>query len=182
MALYWQRQESYDQALAYTKNAAAIEPDNPALMVQMGDLFALWGDLEKGLAYYRQAMTSRPHESQYVSEFVKFSLQYNLDLRATVLPISRRLVISNPEDPGALDVMGEVLFRLGDLLSAERFFQRALAQDPGYDQAHLHLADLYRLQGEMGLARYHYQQVLKYTKNSMTAQRVNEVLDTFFTP
>jgi tetratricopeptide (TPR) repeat protein len=182
MALYWQRQDSYDQALAFTKKSVALDPDNPALLVQMANLFAALGDLEKGQEYYKKAMALHPNDPRYVQEFVKFSLQYNLDLREVALPMTRQFVISNPEDPAALDVMGEVLFRLGDLHSAERFFQRALDQDTTYDQAHLHLADLYRLQGEMGLARYHYQQVLKYTKNSLIVQRVNEVLDAYFVP
>ena len=182
MALYWQRQEAFDQAFTYTQKALALDPDNPAVMVQMGNLSALLGDLEKGENYYRKAMASRPNDAQFVREFIKFSLQYNLDLRATVLPTARQLVISNPEDPGSLDVMGEVLFRLGDLHNAERFFKRALDIDSMYDQAHLHLADMYRLQGESDLAKHHYHRVLLFSINAMTVQRVNETLESYFVP
>jgi tetratricopeptide (TPR) repeat protein len=179
LSLYWHRQEDHDQALLYLQKAAELDPDNPALLVEIGNLSALLGDLETGQDYYHQAMTLRTSEPQYVREFLKFCLRYNLDLQEVALPLARQLVIFNPDDPASLDVMGEVLMRLGDLLDAERFFLRALEHDPTYDQAHLHLGNLYRLQSEPELARYHYGQVLELTTNAQTRMRAQEALDEY---
>jgi len=182
LALYWHRQEEYDKALAFLQKAVELDPDNPALLVEIGDLSALLGDLETGQAYYQQAISLHSSEPRYVREFLKFCLRYNLNLQEIALPLARQLVIFNPNDPASLDVMGEVLMRLGDLLNAERFFLRALEQDPTYDQTHLHLGNLYRLQSALEPARYHYEQVLELSTNAQTRVRAREALDEYFSP
>jgi len=182
LALYWNRQEDHDRALAYLQKSMEIDPDNPALFVEIGNLVALLGDLEAGQEYYQKAIALRSSEPRYVREFLKFCLRYNLDLQEVALPLARQLVIFNPDDPASLDVMGEVLLRLGDLLDAERFFLRALDKDSSFDQAHLHLGDLYRLKSEPDLVRYHYEQVLEFSSNAQTRLRAQEALDEYFPP
>jgi tetratricopeptide (TPR) repeat protein len=182
LALYWNRQEDHDRALEFLQKAIELDPDNPALFVEIGNIVALLGDLEAGQEYFQQAIALRSSEPRNVREFLKFCLRYNLDLQEVALPLARQLVIFNPEDPASLDVMGEVLLRLGDLLNAERFFLRALELDPTFDQAHLHLGNLYRLQSESDLARYHYERVLELTSNAQTRLRAQEALDEYFSP
>jgi tetratricopeptide (TPR) repeat protein len=182
MALYWQRQEEPEVALDYLERALELDPQNPAFLVEIGNLTALLGDLAAGQEYYWQAITLQPNDPRYVREFLKFSLRYNLNLQEVALPLARQLVIANPEDPASQDVMGEVLFRLGDLLNAERFFLRALDYDPGFDQAHLHLGALYHLQGKPDLARDQYNQVLELTSNDQTYSQAQEALDEYFSP
>jgi len=48
--------------------------------------------------------------------------------------------------------MGRVLFQLGDLITAERFFLQAVHQDPAFAPAYHHLGLLYNLQGKSDLA------------------------------
>ncbi|HBY09027.1 MAG TPA: hypothetical protein DEH22_15075 [Chloroflexi bacterium] len=180
VSLYWQRQGQPETALAYLQNAAELDPTNPDLMVEIGNLTAILGDLETGQVYYEQAIALRRNDPRYLREFLNFSLRYNLNLQEVALPLARQLVIYNPTDAASLDVMGEVLLRLGDLLNAERFFLRALAQNPDYDQAHLHLGGLYRIQGDADLARYHYNRVLELTSNAQTYARAQESLDAIY--
>ena len=68
------------------------------------------------------------------------------------------------------------------MFNAERFFKRALAQHPEYDQAHLHLGDLYLSQGKQDLAQYHYRRVLELSDNALTIARAKKSLDTFTSP
>ena len=182
MGIYWQRQDAYDLALHYFRRAAKLDPDNPAYLVEIGNLVALLGDLERGEAYYRQAIALSPNDLQYAREFLRFSILFNLNLRDKALPVARQLVISHPEDFAALDLMGELLFRLGDVLNAERFFLRALAQNREYDQAHLHLGNLYRSQGKYDQARFHYDRVLESSGNAQTIAHAQEMLDLYFSP
>ncbi len=182
LALYWQRQGEPELALANYEAALALDPRNPALLVEIGNLAALLGDLEAGQAYYWQAIDLTPNDPKFVREFLKFSIRFNLNLRDVALPVARQLVMRNPNDPGSLDVMGDVLLNLGDDLNAERFYLRALANDPKYDQAHFHLGGLYQLQGKMDLAQYYYQQVIELTSNPLMMARARQALDEYFSP
>ncbi len=182
MALYWQRQGEPELALESLQAALKLDPRNPALLVEIGNLVALLGDLEAGQEFYWQAIDYSPNDPKFVREFLKFSLRFKLNLREVALPVARQLVIRNPQDSASLVVMGEILFYLGDDLNAERFYLRALDYDPNYDQAHFHLGVFYRLQGKMDLAQYHYRRVIELTNNSLTMTRAQQALDEYFSP
>ena len=177
LSLYWQRQGDLEKARTYLKTALKIDPRNPALLAEMGNLVALEGEIELAQDYYRQAIELTPNDPQYLREFIRFSLAYGLNLRTVVLPLARQIVMLNPRDPQSLDVMGEVLFHLGDLLNAERFYLRALARDPQSDQIHLHLGYLYDVQGKSKLAAAHYTRALDLTSNPATEQAIRQALD-----
>jgi tetratricopeptide (TPR) repeat protein len=146
MALYWRRSGDPDLSLKYLTIAAQIEPNNPDVHVDLGAATAIVGDLESATSYYWKAIELTSRDPVYLREFVKFCIQYNLNLEEIALPIAREAVITDPDDPVSLDVMGQVLFRLGDLLNAERFLLRAVKRDPEYAPTHLHLGLVYNLQ------------------------------------
>ncbi len=182
LALYWQRNSEIELALEYLQTAANLNPGNPAYLVDIGNLVALLGDLDTGQNYYLQAIGLSPNDPKYVREFLTFSIQFNLNLRDVALPMARQLVMLKPKDPASLDLMGNILYRLDDMLNAERFFLRSLAQDPEYDQVHFHLADLYRSQGKHNLAYYHYVRVLDLSTNAQTKARAQEALEQYNSP
>jgi tetratricopeptide (TPR) repeat protein len=181
-ALYWQRHGDYELAISYLQTVAKLDPENPTYRIEIGNLMASSGDLDAGRDYYLQAIALSPDDPVYMREFLKFSMRYSLDLREVALPAARQLVMLNPDDPVYLDLMGEILFWLDDMLNAERFFLRALALAPEYDQAHLHLGNLYRSQGKGDLARYHYEQVLALSQNSLLIAHAQEALNPNRTP
>jgi tetratricopeptide (TPR) repeat protein len=182
MALYWQRQEDPERALEYLQAVIELDPQNPALHVEVGNTVALLGDLEAGREHYYQAMELSHNDPKYIREFLHFSIRFNLNLREVALPVARQLMVINPEDPASLDAMGEVLFHLGDTLNAERFYLRALERNPDYDQVHLHLGGLYLLNGDRQLAEYHYGRVLETSRNARTIARAQQALDEYFSP
>ena len=177
LSLYWQRQNDLERALEAARAAAALSPETPAVLIRLGDLTALNGDLAAGQEYYLQAIAAAPDDPQPLREYIAFNIRYGFDLREAALPLARQLVIRNPSDPASLDVMGEVLLRLGDLSNAERFFRRALGEDPDYPQAHLHLGDLYRLRGEIIRAREHYRRALELSENEAVRIRARDALE-----
>ena len=182
LALYWQRNGEPELALKYLQSAAKLDPRNPALLAEIGNLVALLGDLEAGQEYYLRAIELSPNDPKFVREFLKFSIRFKLNIQEVALPVARQLVMHNSQDPASLDAMGDVLLYLGDDLNAERFYLRALVIDPDYDQSHLHLGRLYRLQGRMDLAQYYYHRVIELTTNSLTLASAQQALDTYFSP
>lgn len=153
LAVYWLRRSDYERALEAIRQATALAPDNPALTAEMANILAASGDLNTALETYRQAAVLAPYDPAYRRQIVVFSLEFNLQVEQIALPIVRQLLIENPQDPVDLDLMGQVLIKLGDLSSAERFLARALQADPGYAPAYLHLGLAYLLQGDGQSAR-----------------------------
>jgi tetratricopeptide (TPR) repeat protein len=177
LALYFQRQGDYESALDHFKEALKLDPRNPALLVDIGNLVAAQGNLDTGEGYYWQAIDLSPGDPTYIRELIEFSIRYNIDLRKTALPAARQAVMLNPNDPASLDVMGQVLFRLDDLIDAERFYLRALENDPLYAPAHLHLGLVYSLNGKTSLSRDHLQRAIDLAPGTPTAAQAQRILD-----
>jgi tetratricopeptide (TPR) repeat protein len=177
MGFYLKRNGQPEAALVYLEKASEIDPKNPAYLVEIGTLMALSGDLESGKEYFIRAIELSSFDPKYVREFLKFSMQYNLDLRSVALPVARQLVLQYPKDPASLNLMGELLVRLGDMQNAERFFLRALSEDSIHDQTHLLLGQFYLGQGNFEAAEFHFYQVLEVSENQRIILIAQQALD-----
>jgi tetratricopeptide (TPR) repeat protein len=153
LALYWQRQNDYPLALAYLEKAVVLDPNNPALSAQMGEVKAISGDLPAALQAYRRASELAVGQIAYLKLLINFTLQYRYQVEETGLPTARRALQLNPDDPECFDLMGQVLFQLEDINSAEVFFRRAIDLDPNAAWALLHLGQLYLKRGSTAEAR-----------------------------
>lgn len=153
LALFWSRQGRSDLAPAILDRAIAHDPHNPALWVQKANVQAAAGDLLAAEATYRLAADMAQGDPAYRRYWIEFMLQYNFQVAGQALPAARQLVVEFPEDPAALDLMAQVLLRLGDLRSAARFVERTLQIAPTYALAHLHRGQVYGLLGERESAR-----------------------------
>jgi tetratricopeptide (TPR) repeat protein len=151
-AVYWMRNGKPEMALVYLHAAADQEPTNPAWQAQLGDALVQMGDITGALSYYQRATQIAPQNSVYWRLLASFCVQYELNLSDVGLPAARQAVALAPEDPDALDVMGQLLYLQGDNDNALRFLQRAIKQDAQYAPAHLHLGLVYLQQGKMDLA------------------------------
>ncbi len=180
MGMYWRRQDRYDQALASLQTAVEIEPENPILQVELGEVLATLGDLNAALNAYRKASQLAPNDPSYLNFLVAFSLKYEYYIEEIALPAARQAVILAPDDPEALDSMGQVLIKLDDQINAERFITRALENDPFFAPAHLHLGQVYLLQGRMALAHEQLNQVKELAPDSPTAEQAQRLINKYF--
>jgi len=176
MALYWQRQVDYERAQTYIQAALISDQRNPALYMQLGELMALQGDLSTAQSYYQAAVEIDPGDSAYHQAVAEFSIRYYVDIRTLALPAARQAVLLSPHDASALDVLGQVLFRLGDSCNAERFLQRSLKEDHTYVPAFLHLGILYFEQGFASLAYDNLKQASLLAPGTQTAAHAHRLL------
>ncbi|MCK4900961.1 MAG: tetratricopeptide repeat protein [Anaerolineales bacterium] len=179
LALYWQRQGHYDQALVYLVNATEFHPDNPALQVELGNTYAMLGDLEAAHQAYQSAIEMNPRNPVYLRLMAAFSIKHEYHLRQIGLPAARQAVIVAPDDPDGLDTMGQVLILLDDTSSAERFLQRALQVDPDYPPAHLHLGIIYALNGETQRAHQKFNLASSLAPDTPIAEQAQRLLQTY---
>jgi len=151
-AVYWQRQGKPDQALPSLSEAARMEPENPTWQIELGNTLASLGKLYPALEHFQRAVEITPEDGYVWKAMASFSIQFHVDVGSVGIPAARRAILLMPRDPGCPDLLGQALLWQGDLLSAERFFQRGLEIDPKYAPAYLHLGVLFLQQGERDLA------------------------------
>jgi tetratricopeptide (TPR) repeat protein len=169
MSLYWRRAGNPELALRYLITAAEIEPNNPDILVDLGATSAIAGDLDAANNHYWRAIELTSRDPVYMREYIKFCIQYNFHLEDIALPIAREVVRSDEDEPESMDIMGQVLFRLGDLMNAERFLIRALKLDPDYAPAHLHLGLVYKLQDKNRQANASFAKAISLAPGTPTA-------------
>ncbi len=176
LAIYWQRQGEFEKARAYLDQAAQLDPRNTALQIYLAELWAQQGDLDTAQTYFQAALDLARRDPAVWRAYADFCLRYNLDLHTKALPAARQAVLLDLDDPASLDRLGQVLFRLGDHLNAERLWRRALAQDSTQASTHLHLGFLYLFQDRPDLARSHLSLASSLAPASFVATQARRLL------
>ncbi len=125
------------------QQALDISPKNPAIISQHASLLAASGRLEDAYNEFLRAADMAPNDPAYIRQMIAFSLSHNYQVDLVALPLARQLLIQDPDSAVDQDWMAQVLIKLGDLDSAERFLIRCLQSDQGYAPAHLHLGLVY---------------------------------------
>ena len=151
-ALYLRRQGSAEQALDALLEVAAAEPQEAIWQVEIGSLLAEMGDLGEAQTHFKMAVEIDAHNAVNWYYLARFYLTNHMDVRAQALPAARQALLLAPEDARMADLMGWVMLELDDAASAERFFMQAIAEDPLFNLAYLHLGQLYVIQGEDEMA------------------------------
>ena len=177
LSLYWIRQGRYDRALETIRAALELAPDNPALVAELAAVLAASGDLKQAYQTYQQAAALSPYDPLYLRLQVNFSLQYDYLVAEIALPVARKLVIQDPQDPTNLDLIAQVFIRQGDLVNAERFLLRLLEANPDFAPAHLHLGLLYLLQGAWAAALQELNRTISLAPGSPEARQAQRLLE-----
>ena len=181
MALYWLREENLELAFQYLSGANELDRENSNIILDLGLVTALMGDLEKADEFYRSAVIVANKSPWVQQQYVNFLIRYDKDLRTVALPISRQLLTSDNDDPDTLDLMGQVLFRLGDLLTSERFFIQAIQQSPTFAPAYQHLGLVYSMQDKPDLADAAFSKAnFLQSDNQLKNQTSTDLSDLFF--
>ena len=180
MSVYLQRQGNLAGGLEYLLIASQYEPDNPVLQTQLGNCTAAMGDLIKAQEYYQRAVELAPDEPTYWRILAEFSIQHEVQIRDLGLPAARQAVILSPDDPLALDVLGQALYFLEDFDNAERFFKKALDENPEYAAAHLHLGMNYLMKADAQNANLHLIQASYLAPEGPLYEHAKRLLQRYF--
>jgi tetratricopeptide (TPR) repeat protein len=177
LALYWMRHSRYDQALEAIKKAVSLSPENPLLVADLADIQAASGDLYGAYDNFQKASALAPLDPSYPRRMVRFSLAYNFQVEQVALPLVRKLLAEDPQNPVDLDLMAQVMINQGDLASAERFLRRALLLNPRSASAHLHLGVLQLLQDDPQSALEQLQLALALDPDGSSGSEAQRMLD-----
>ena len=179
-ALYWGRQGEHQAALQFLQAAAAADPENPALQIEIGATLAEMGDLPTAQTYYERATQLEPNNPSTWRALAEFALTHQIQTRQIALPAARRAVILAPDDPPSLDIMGLTLLALGDYHSAEAYLNQAITLQPDYVPAQLHLGIVYQNLGDLTHARDQFNLVRQLAPDTWAADQAQRWLDSTF--
>lgn len=145
-ALYWYRQQNYEQMLTEYVLASKYEPPNPAWQVGVGEAHTKLGDLISALTAYQNATELAPDDATYWRLLALFCADNDIYVEEIALPAAQRAYSLSPNDVMVLDTMGFVYFSSRRYASAEQTLLQAIKLSPQYFPAHLHLALTYLAQ------------------------------------
>jgi tetratricopeptide (TPR) repeat protein len=142
-AMALQRQGDAQGALEFLEKIATQEPDNPEWLIALGQSRAIVGDLENALVEFQKAVALQPNNVATWQALADFSLAYQYAVDSAGMPAANKAVLLAPDDPHSLDLVGQAALMNGKPGEAEGYFTKAIAEDPRYAPAHLHLALVY---------------------------------------
>jgi tetratricopeptide (TPR) repeat protein len=142
-ALALQRQGNAQGALVFLEKVATQEPDNPEWLIALGQSRAITGDLENALVEFQKSVALQPNNVATWQALADFSLAYQYAVDTDGIPAANKAVLLAPDDPHSLDLVGQAALMNGKPGEAEGYFTKAIAEDPRYAPAHLHLALVY---------------------------------------
>jgi tetratricopeptide (TPR) repeat protein len=180
LAFYWLRQDKFELAGQALRKSIQLDPQNPGLYVDLGNVLAASGDLNSAYEAFKEAIRMSPYDPQYLRYLVDFSLVYDYKLSEVALPYVRQVLILEPNNPQNLDMIAQVLIRLGDLASARRYLEQALQINPNHIPAHLHLGTIFMFQGDMTSAFRELTWVRSHAPNTALADQATRLLETYF--
>lgn len=187
LALYWQRKQEPEKALEIFKQFVEEYPDQLIWQIELAKATAKNGDIPKGLEILFETLKNAPDNDAFIHiELANFCAVYNTELTTVGLPSARRALLIEGDTLRSLNAMGNILFALGDLNSAERYYLRALEQEPGDLNSLFQLGMIAYLRENADSVRYYFQTVLSlsspYSELYAAAQRMLESLSQNFIP
>jgi len=180
MGIYWERQQDYSQAQTYLQQAITLNPDDPYLYSELGNILSRAGDLPAAQSAFESAISHAPQDPTFYRLLAQFALDNGIQTHEIALASARQALKLNPQDPASLDMMAQVMLELRDFRSAEDYSIQALSIDQGYTPAALHLGTAYLYLGEPDLA-YHWLRLARDNgQGSWVGNQASRMLDYYF--
>jgi len=130
LSLHWLRAGEEEMAREALFVAAELDPLNPAIAAQLGEVYTGLGDLTAASVAYRQAADLDPKNPTFWLLLARFSNQYEVNIRSLALPAARNAIVLSTREAAPLAELAYAHFLLGNNILAERLLWQAVALDP----------------------------------------------------
>ena len=147
LALHWLNAGEEEQARDALTIATQLDPLNPAIVAQLGEVYTGLGDLATASIAYRRAADIDPKNPAFWLLLARFSNQYEVEIRSLALPAARNAVALSMNEAAPLAELAYTHLLLGNNILAERLLWRAITLDPYNAQIQFYLGLLFDAQG-----------------------------------
>ncbi len=122
------------EALKIYEKIALVDPENPYIRISLSDFYRKNGDDQKAFEELKKGFANPSLDLQtkiqILLTFYTIDQFYN-DKKEQAFELSEILVKTHPEDPKALSIYGDLLYRSGQINEAHSAFVKALKIDSG---------------------------------------------------
>ena len=179
-AVFFMRENRFDEARVEFEEAARLEPMNPDWQVALGDVIARTGDVPVGLEHYQAAIDLSPRKADYWRALANFTVDYNYNVKDIGFPAALQARALAPDDLQNNITMGRVYFALGDLGAAKEIWEDVLQTNPETPAVHLYLGVLFLQQGISKSAYDHFVQAVNLDPGGPYGAQAGRMLDQYF--
>ncbi|MCI0531161.1 MAG: tetratricopeptide repeat protein [candidate division Zixibacteria bacterium] len=160
MGLRYTRANKWDQAEHNFRFLLQKNPTDEKVQLAIGNLYQQKGDFELAQKYFLEILAHDPDHATALNNLSYLWSERGINLEKSLQYVQKALEIE-PENPAFLDSYGWVLYKLGELESAEENLRKALRLSQSDPEVYHHLGDLYQKKGEPGLARENWEKALE---------------------
>jgi Flp pilus assembly protein TadD len=160
----------------WLKQAWAAAPGDWIVAGELAQVDFALGNVGDAEGWVVQAVNAHPNEPEAWITLAAFYIENDFRVEENGIPAARQAVILAPTNDRALDILGLGWFKSGDFSTAERFFLRALEQNPDSADAHLHLGMCLQEEGRLAEAKLELEAALRLDPAGRTGKRAGELL------
>jgi tetratricopeptide (TPR) repeat protein len=159
--LTWVELSEPEYAQGAFERAFALDPINPAVAVEIAGTYRLRSRLAAAELWMQEAVRLAGDDPRFRLLMAQFYVDEEYRVEEMGIPLAEALVDGVPDDAGAHDALGWGYFVSGQVDDALTELDRALALDPAYPRAHLHMGMLLESQGRLSEAITHYERAVE---------------------
>ncbi len=166
-----------DSALSSFESALARDPQNAALVVEIGLTAMQAQAYVDGESWLNQAVELEPNNPAWVKQLAHHYLGRFISVKEKGLPSAQEAVRLAPDDAEARDLLGWALHLTGNDAAAQAELQRALELDPLSASAHYHMAAVLTALGRANEAQQETERAASLDPSGELGKRAREILE-----
>ncbi|MGQ0602984.1 MAG: tetratricopeptide repeat protein [Anaerolineales bacterium] len=151
--LHYRKQGESAKALPYLQAAQQLDPQNPAIVAEIGGAYAAQGDFISAESWFNKSVELAPRDPQFWLLLARFYIDNEFKIAELGLPAARMAVGLDPNSALAADALGYALIISGDFVNGEKNLQRAVTLDPNLASAYYHFGLYYAIRNKGEEAR-----------------------------
>lgn len=163
---YLQRKQ-FDKAQVFLQRAADLGGGGAEVLTALGQSQVVRGDPAQGIKTLERSLSTDGKNEAVVLMLAGLHLRHGNEKRARAL--AQELVVKNPADVVALNMLGVIKQAMGDRAGARSDYESALRHQPGFLPARLNVLRLEAAEGRTAEARNALRGLLKAEPNTPAA-------------
>jgi tetratricopeptide (TPR) repeat protein len=181
MGMHWLGKGDLTSALEYFTLLAALQPEESAWRINIGNIAARKNDFGTSLDAFQAASDLQPEELRNWQQLAQFCLAYSIQVQSVGHDAATQSLLLAPDDPLSSEIMARVFLFEGDKDDAGKFFQRALSLNPDFSSSHYYLGVLLFFQGRKLEAYNQLFEVIRISGDDDYGAMAREFLEKYFT-
>lgn len=169
------QQKQFAEARECLSKAHALNPNQPDVLMELGNVEALEGHWEESLAQFKRALRLSPDTPRLHQ--LSADVLWRMDRKAEAIEALRQAVAIRPAYPEARYRLGEMLGLSGDVAAAAKEFAEVVRLRPAHVKAHVNLGIALAQLGRTAEAIREFDEALRLDPGNAVARQYRQVAE-----